>query len=273
MPLALTAVGLERTARSRTALCNQLNDAHRCSAPLADVPQSCRMCATWTRTRADETRGDLGRARQDAAPSRRIVELGRPHQEHEDHAVAEMLWFRSLRAARCPRRDTIVLSVAGLTLPFEFLRRCLTKATSPTTTCRSPTAPCAARAAAGATHCVGGEFFFQKRAPAGAASVDRWWSCRWDAGEEVGSGGTSRRCCGWRTSPVLELHPCTPTGRRPGLSRTSCAFISTWYPASNGSQVRTVAQEVRGALADFGLVEVFGSRRHARDRAGSALDV
>src|SRR6476620_8136578 len=65
-------VSLERTARSRTARVSP-ERRHRRAARPADLPEAVE-CARHGQGRARRTRADLG-TREDAAPSRRIVEL------------------------------------------------------------------------------------------------------------------------------------------------------------------------------------------------------
>ena len=125
---------------------------------------------------------------------------------------------------------------------------------------------------------VGGEFFFQKRAPAARpASGSKWWNCPFprDVGRRKWFRGTSRRCCGWRTSPVSSCIR-TRYGPTTWIIRMSCASIST------GTRRRMVAGADRCAggprrarrRRSGRVAQDFWLARHARDRAGgAALDV
>ena len=103
---------------------------------------------------------------------------------------------------------------------------------------------------------IGGEFFYQKRAPQSRppwievvdAAVSRpaappRRSCR----------ATRRRSPGWRTSPASSCTRirCAPTT---SIIPTSCASISIPVPGVEWPQMREVAAVVRATLDDFGLV-------------------
>ena len=103
---------------------------------------------------------------------------------------------------------------------------------------------------------IGGEFFYQKRAPDVAAAVDRGrrrCASRRAAPPRRSCRATPPRSRGWPTSPASSCIRirCAPTI---SIIPTSCASISIRCPASTWAQVREVARVVRATLADLGLV-------------------
>ena len=103
---------------------------------------------------------------------------------------------------------------------------------------------------------IGGEFFYQKRAPASRPGVDRRrrrCGFRPAAARRKSCRATPRRWPGWPTSPASSCIRirCAPTT---STIPTSCASISIRCPASPWTQVREVARVVHATLDDFGLI-------------------
>ena len=103
---------------------------------------------------------------------------------------------------------------------------------------------------------IGGEFFYQKRAPQSRPDVDRGrrrCSFRPAAPRRKSCRAMPPRSPGWPTSRASS---CTRIRCAPTISiiPTSCASISIRCPASTWAQVREVARVVRATLDDFGLV-------------------
>ncbi len=126
---------------------------------------------------------------------------------------------------------------------------------------------------------IGGEFFYQKRAPRVAADVDRGRGAaafRRAAPPRKSCRATPRRSRGWPTSPASSCIRirCAPTI---SIIPTSCASISIRCPASTWhAGPRGRARRARDArrLRPGRLAEDVGLARHARLRAHrAALDV
>ena len=103
---------------------------------------------------------------------------------------------------------------------------------------------------------IGGEFFYQKRAPDVAArrgSRSSRCSFRRAAPPRRSCRATPRRSPGWPTSPASSCTRirCAPTT---SIIPTSCASISIRCPASSGRRSARSPRVVRAALDDLGLI-------------------